>query len=119
MDLRFKMRLPKYCFPQLYGQVEWPRLIQNLKRPIYQLFQEYVELQSPCEKNEAATSGGSSSVIRNVDETIYTSFGGLSMFVDFCAGDDDSSQPTKSELNCYLEENCILSIEFAYFDALY
>ncbi|KAF5472187.1 hypothetical protein F2P56_008924 [Juglans regia] len=119
LDPRFKMVLIQFCFPLIYQESDASKNIDYVSQVLHELYDEYVheynstlEAQREQENARINVSSCSSSVGRNMQS-------GQSLFKSFVRS-VDTVQPSKSELDNYLEESIYICEEGsdASFDAL-
>ncbi|XP_042974692.1 zinc finger BED domain-containing protein RICESLEEPER 2-like [Carya illinoinensis] len=121
LDPRFKMVLIQFCFPLIYHGPEVAKNIDHVSVVLLELYNEYVHeynstVEAQREQDNARMNvfGSSSSV-----GTGRSMQGGQSLFKSFVRS-VDTLQPSKSELDNYLEESIYICEEGsdASFDAL-
>ncbi|KAF5455354.1 hypothetical protein F2P56_024943 [Juglans regia] len=119
LDPRFKMVLIQFCFPLIYQNSDASKNIDYVSQVLHELYDEYVheynstlEAQREQENARINVSSCSSSVGRNMQS-------GQLLFKSFVRS-VDTVQPSKSELDNYLEESIYICEEGsdASFDAL-
>jgi hypothetical protein len=105
LDPRYKMKLNNFYFPIIYPSDKYDYYIEDVLAALKQLFELYVStykasiLQETAQINAAAAS--SSAIVRDVVPKISQ---GRSRFCEHIRS-SDIIQPTKSNLDIYLEED--------------
>ena len=106
LDPRFKMTLINFSFPRIYQGFEVARNIDRVHDSLYELYNEYVMDNSPINARQSASKSteGSSSV--GGSNSKFKTRGRIesNQFVR----NADNIQPTKSDLDVYLEEGVFL-----------
>uniref|UniRef100_A0A5B7BBC5 Putative zinc finger BED domain-containing protein RICESLEEPER 2-like n=1 Tax=Davidia involucrata TaxID=16924 RepID=A0A5B7BBC5_DAVIN len=104
LDPRYKMRLIEFCFPKIYSSIEAELHINIVRDSLYELYNDYVVIHSLSYIGPKNSQVGSSSTGSNVTSgnTRKTKTRTRSEF-DTWAKDLDTIQPTKSDLDVYLE----------------
>ncbi|KAG6661883.1 hypothetical protein CIPAW_03G205900 [Carya illinoinensis] len=112
LDPRFKMVLIQFCFPLIYHMPNAAKNIDHVSQVLHELYDEYVHeynstLEAQREQDNARmnVSGSSSSV-----GTGRSMQSGQSLFKSFVRS-VDTVQPSKSELDNYLEESIYICEE--------
>ncbi|XP_074373757.1 zinc finger BED domain-containing protein RICESLEEPER 2-like [Apium graveolens] len=111
LNLRFKLKLPTFCFPTLYPKEgESDRNLSYLSNVLNELYQEYVTADKANKKEEVGESSSqlSSSDFDFNDDPSDTPQG-LNDYESFICDSGAIHEPLKSELDDYLGEKIIFS----------
>ncbi|XP_071917149.1 zinc finger BED domain-containing protein RICESLEEPER 2-like [Coffea arabica] len=112
LDPRYKMVLVNHTFPVIYGEDAAPRYIDEIRRILYQLYNEYVDayISSHSEepqrkvakrKHAEITSKSTQGAAKKFEVSVLTGKEKFQMIVS----EIDKTPPKKSDLDVYLEES--------------
>ena len=102
MDARFKMKLIKYTFKELYSSVEASNHEEEVRDVLYKLYQEYFEdHKSNISTNQAE---GSNSTVVHSSDSIDIDLSGYYNYITSV----DCIETAKSELELYLEDGVVI-----------
>ncbi|KAA8536894.1 hypothetical protein F0562_029372 [Nyssa sinensis] len=117
LDPRYKMIIVNYCFPDIYPEAEANRNIVTVKQALYEIYNEYVVTHAAThtvqgeggqgttrEIGSSSASGGD----HDIGQTIVT---GSSLILGHVSRTVDTIQPSKSDLDVYLDESAFICAE--------
>ncbi|KAA8542969.1 hypothetical protein F0562_021536 [Nyssa sinensis] len=117
LDPRYKMIIVNYCFPDIYPKAEANRNIATVKQALYEIYNEYIVTHAAThtaqgegghgttrEIGSSSASGGD----HDIGKKIVT---GSSLILGHVSRIVDTIQPSKSDLDIYLEESAFICAE--------
>ncbi|KAA8534713.1 hypothetical protein F0562_032230 [Nyssa sinensis] len=117
LDPRYKMIIVNYCFPDIYPEAEANRNLVTVKQVLYEIYNEYVVTHAAThtaqgeggqgttrEIGSSSASGGD----HNIGKKIVT---GSSLILGHVSRTVDTIQPSKSDLDIYLDESAFICPE--------
>ncbi|KAA8531452.1 hypothetical protein F0562_006195 [Nyssa sinensis] len=117
LDPRYKMIIVNYCFPNIYPEAEANKNIVTVKQALYEIYNEYVVTHvathiaqgeggqgTTREIGSSSASGGD----HDIGKKIVT---GSSLILGHVSRTVDTIQPSKSDLDIYLDESAFICSE--------
>ncbi|KAL4562647.1 hypothetical protein LXL04_026675 [Taraxacum kok-saghyz] len=98
LDPRFKMKLVEFSFPAIYTDAD--KQIEELKKALYMMYEEYMELHDISVREAASPRSGSGGSVVSEKTPLASGWEAFGEFIK----NADLEKPEKSELDTYLEE---------------
>ncbi|KAL4573494.1 hypothetical protein LXL04_020302 [Taraxacum kok-saghyz] len=95
---KIQMKLVEFSFPVIYTDVD--KQIEELKKALYMMYEEYVELHDLSVKGAASPGTGSGGSVASEKTPLGSRWEAFGEFIK----NADLEKPEKSELDAYLEE---------------
>ncbi|KAA8544307.1 hypothetical protein F0562_022319 [Nyssa sinensis] len=117
LDPRYKMIIVNYCFPDIYPEAEANTNIVTVKQALYEIYNEYVVTHAAThtaqgEGGQGKTQEiGSSSASGGDHDTGKKIVTGSSLILGHVSRTVDTIQPSKSDLDIYLDESAFICAE--------
>ncbi|XP_059658631.1 zinc finger BED domain-containing protein RICESLEEPER 2-like [Cornus florida] len=106
LDPRYKMVLIKFCFPKIYSELEASKNIDIVRKALYDLFKEYVETYTSTNLEQEVNVTVAAIDCESSHTSKFKSKGRLEF--DLFVRKNECVQPSKSELDMYLEEGVFI-----------